>query len=152
MKKAQNTSRIVTAALFMTAAVGLCVAEPTFIGAQKCKMCHKVEFASWETMAHAKAFEPLEEADRAKPECLTCHATGGSATMPGVQCESCHGAGSGYKSLTVMKDHAASVAAGLIVPDEATCKSCHEKAPHELKPFDYKTAAPKAMHAIKPKS
>ena len=29
------------------------------------------------------------------------------------------------------------IAAGLLEPDEASCRACHEGAPHEQKPFDY---------------
>ncbi len=125
------------------------LAEPGYVGAAKCKMCHKTEYASWQSLSHSKAFESIKEEDRAKPECLKCHATGGSADMPGVQCEACHGPGSGYKSLKVMKDHDASVAAGLALPDEALCKSCHEGAPHDQAPFDYETAKAKGQHEVK---
>ena len=133
----------------VVAAVTLVVAEPTYIGAQKCKMCHKVEFASWEGMAHAKAFDKLKPEEQSKAECLACHATGASAEMPGVQCESCHGAGSDYKSMKVMKDHEASIAAGLVLPDQKLCESCHTGAPHDQKPFDYETAKSGGLHEVK---
>jgi len=125
------------------------VSAADYIGAAKCKMCHKVQFASWESMGHAKAFEKLEAADQTNVECLGCHATGGKAEMPGVQCEACHGAGSDYKSMKVMKDQEASIAAGLVIPSEATCKGCHEKAPHEVSAFDYATMKDKGIHEHK---
>ena len=107
---------IVIAAMCLVAAGTFAAAEEaTYIGAAKCKMCHKVEFASWEGLSHSKAFDRLKPEEQTNAECLSCHATGGTADLPGVQCESCHGPGSGYKSLKVMKDHEASVAAGLIV-------------------------------------
>lgn len=133
------------------AALPAALADPSYIGAAKCKLCHKTEYASWETQKHAQAFEMLEEADRAKAECLTCHATGGSAEMPGVQCESCHGPGSDYKSLKVMKDPEAALAAGLIMPDAATCEGCHTGAPHDQKPFDYESAKAAGTHETKKK-
>jgi len=139
------------AALAVVAVSGLALAQSEFIGASKCKMCHKVEYASWEGMAHANAFEQLEPEDQTNAECLKCHATGGTADLPGVQCESCHGAGSGYKGMKVMKDHDAAVAAGLIKPDEATCKSCHEGAPHDQEAFDYAAAKAGGEHEIKEK-
>ena len=57
--------------------------------------------------------------------------------------------GSDYKKLTVMKDHAQSVEAGLIdYPNEDAikkqCLSCHENA-HD-KPFDFKAAWEKVKH------
>jgi len=130
----------------------LCVAGAVaadYIGAAKCKMCHKVQYSSWESLAHPKAFEKLEGEDKSNPDCLKCHATGGSADLPGVQCESCHGAGSDYKSMKVMKDREASVAAGLLLPDESTCKSCHENAPHDQKAFDFESMKEKGIHEHK---
>ena len=98
------------AALILLMPFLLAFSGPTYIGAKKCKICHKVEFASWQKLAHAKAFERLSAEEKGKAECLKCHATGGHAKFPGVQCEACHGPGSGYKSLKVMKDSAKSPA------------------------------------------
>ncbi len=75
----------------------------TRIGADKCRLCHKVQHASWAASAHAKRTPPLD-------------------------CESCHGPGSEYKTITVMKDPAKAKAAGLVLPDAAFCQKCH-KAP-----------------------
>ena len=133
------------AILAVASAVAL-TGEATYIGAAKCKMCHKVEFASWSEMKHAKAFDLLSAEEQGKAECLKCHATGNSVDMPGVQCEACHGPGSEYKSMKVMKDHDASLAAGLVIPDETLCKSCHENAPHDVPAFDYASAG---THAVK---
>jgi nitrate/TMAO reductase-like tetraheme cytochrome c subunit len=120
-----------------------------YIGASKCKMCHKLQYTSWEGLAHAKAFDVLKGDEQSNAECLKCHATGGSAEMPGVQCEACHGPGSDYKSMKVMKDPDASAAAGLVLPDEATCKGCHEGAPHEQPAFDYAEAVKQGVHEHK---
>jgi nitrate/TMAO reductase-like tetraheme cytochrome c subunit len=142
-----KTRTLLGLAAFALAASGFAVAEgPTYIGVDKCKMCHKGAHTSWQGTAHAKAIERLKPEERSKAECLKCHATGGKAEMPGVQCEACHGPGSEYKSLQVMKDKAASLAAGLILPDEQTCLGCHAKAPHDLPPFDFATMKPKGVH------
>jgi hypothetical protein len=134
----------------LVAALGAAVASAgEFIGADKCKMCHKVQYTSWAETGHAQGFEKLKAEDQGKAECLKCHATGDSADMPGVQCEACHGAGSDYKSMKVMKDPEASRAAGLLMPGEAECKVCHEGAPHDQKPFDYATAKETGIHAFK---
>lgn len=135
---------LVLAAVLAFAAIPV-AAEAEYIGAAKCKMCHKVEFASWEGLAHAKAFDRLKPEEQTE-ECLSCHATGGKVELPGVQCEACHGPGSDYKGLKVMKDREASVAAGLVLPDESTCKRCHEKAPHDVKPFDFAAMKAKGVH------
>jgi nitrate/TMAO reductase-like tetraheme cytochrome c subunit len=125
------------------------VGAADYIGAAKCKMCHKLQYESWSGLDHAKAFEQLKPEDQGNAECLKCHATGGSADLPGVQCEACHGPGSDYKSMKVMKDVDAAVAAGLVIPNEQTCLGCHTGAPHEQPEFDYATAVKKGVHAHK---
>jgi hypothetical protein len=142
---------MVTPILFVVAASTAGAAEREFIGVAKCKMCHKVATASWEKTPHAKAFERLKPEEQSKAECLACHATGGKAELPGVQCEACHGAGSEYKALAIMKDREKALAAGLVLPDEATCKRCHEKAPHDLPAFDYAKAKATGLHEPEPK-
>ena len=137
-------------ALAVVVSAGLAVAGPDYIGSAKCKMCHKTEYVSWEATAHAKAFEKLKADEQSNAECLKCHATGASADMPGVGCESCHGPGSDYKSMKTMKDREASIAAGLILPNEETCLGCHAgEAPHDLPAFDYATASKTGLHERK---
>jgi len=155
-------------------------ADSTFkyIGASKCKTCHKKEligdqYGKWEKAGHASAFKTLlgekaiavakEKGIAGKPseaaECLKCHAT--AATLgpndvekkpldnkDGVQCESCHGPGSGYKKKKVMADHEKSLAAGLIIPDEKTCAKCHNDTSPTWKGFDYAEAKKKIDHSI----
>ena len=77
-------------------------AAPTAVGAEKCKMCHKVQFDSWMKTKHA-------------------------TNDPKVDCETCHGPGSEYKAMPVMKDPVKAKAAGLIVkPEKAACTKCHK--------------------------
>lgn len=73
----------------------------TRIGSDKCKLCHKVQFTSWAGTAHATRTPPLD-------------------------CESCHGAGSEYKSMAIMKDGGKARAAGLVTPDKTFCMKCHK--------------------------
>jgi hypothetical protein len=105
--------------------------QHTYLGASKCKTCHKTEaqglqFPIWEKTAHAKAFEALAgeaamavakergiEDPQAAPECLKCHVTAHGvdkallgekySAAEGVGCESCHGAGGDYTKMSVMK-------------------------------------------------
>lgn len=135
--------------LAVAVSIGMAYAGPDYIGSAKCKMCHKVQYESWEGMAHAKAFDVLKGDEQSNPECLKCHATGGKAEFPGVGCESCHGPGSDYKSMKTMKDREASIAAGLIIPNEETCLSCHANAPHEVPAFNYEEAKAKGVHEHK---
>ncbi len=139
----------------------------TYIGAKKCKMCHKTEkqgkqFPLWESRKHSKSCATLTT-DAAKalaadaptnPECLKCHAPLASKApdfkSEGVSCEVCHGPGSAYKKMKIMKDHAASVAAGMIgysSPDaiKAQCVTCHENTPHD-NTFDFAAAWEKVKH------
>ena len=79
-------------------------AEPTAVGADKCaKMCHKIQYESWLKTKHA-------------------------TQEPKVDCESCHGKGSDYAKMSVMKDPAAAKTAGLIAkPEKASCTAkCHK--------------------------
>jgi len=72
----------------------------------------------------------------------------------GVQCESCHGAGSAYKSMATMKDKAKAMAAGLnMYKDdaaiEALCVTCHNDKSPTHKAFNFKEMWPKIKHAKK---
>ncbi len=132
--------------------VQIASAQHTYLGAEKCgKLCHKIEYNSWSTTKHAKAFASLKPADQAKAECVECHVTGGKKDLPGVQCEACHGPGSDYNKLTVMKDKAKAVAAGLIIPTEKDCVRCHNKKSPNFKGFNFAEAV-KKVHDKKPKA
>jgi len=140
------------------------VCEPSYVGASKCKACHLKQYKSWEATKMAQAYEVLKPGARAEekkaagldpdtdyssdPECLPCHTTGygkpggfesleSTPSMVGIQCESCHGAGSDYLAKDKMSlqnkeyKRADIVAAGLVIPGEETCTStCHnERSP-----------------------
>ena len=128
----------------LTLSVLLCASvsmgqEPTYTGTKKCKACHGKQFKSWETTKMAKAFDLLKAEEQSKADCLGCHTTGygkeggfknpeETPGMVGVQCEACHGPGSGY--FRVMKDKEKRTAGGLLEQTEAVCKVCHnEKSP-----------------------
>jgi len=106
-----------------------------YVGAAKCKMCHKVQYASWEGTKHAKATETAKAgADREwSADCAKCHATNASEDLPGVQCEACHGPGADFKKMSIMKDRDAAIANGLVVPTQATCDGCHTGDDHAKK-------------------
>ncbi len=113
------------------------------------------QFGKWQGMHHAKALETLKsdaaksvaegvgltKPPHEAPECLKCHVTGydaATASAPskiklteGVQCESCHGPMSEHlKDAKTLKFKPAAIAdidilAHMVVPDEATCRGCH---------------------------
>lgn len=135
-----------------------------YIGVSKCKMCHKGAakgevFEKWQKSLHAKALDTLKAKKEDKnPKCLECHVTGygapsgykigdpNAANLEGVQCEVCHGPGSGYKSMSIMKDKKQAIANGLIVPTEAMCKKCHNPKSPTFKGFNYTEALKKIDH------
>ncbi len=123
-------------------AVPLVMSAPTYVGVDKCKLCHKIQYTSWATTKHAKAFESLKPADRENAECVGCHVTG-SKEFPGVQCEACHGPGSDYKAMATMKDKQKAIAAGLIMPKESDCVRCHNKKSPTFKGFNFSEAVKK---------
>lgn len=68
--------------------------------------------------------------------CLKCHVTGSQdpegrfagsfSKEEGVGCEACHGAGSAYIDSKVMSDRQLYLENGGRMPDEQTCRRCHE--------------------------
>ena len=136
--------------LGLGASLAMGAAPHKVIGSDKCKLCHKVEFASWSTTKHAKAWDSLKPAEQSKPDCVKCHSTDGTKAMPGVGCEACHGPGSDYKTMAIMKDKQKAHAAGLIEPTEAVCVKCHNKQSPTFKGFNFAEAV-KNVHDKKKK-
>ncbi|MFH2037275.1 MAG: multiheme c-type cytochrome [Candidatus Zixiibacteriota bacterium] len=131
-------------------------AKHEYVGADKCKMCHKKDgvHPSWETTKHAKAWDLLSEEEKKDKECVRCHSTGTTAEgelLVGVQCETCHGPGSDYKKMSTMKDRELAIAAGLLIPNEKTCLTCHEGVPEKFRSkekFDFEKMKAKGVHAM----
>jgi hypothetical protein len=130
----------------------------TYKGVKNCKMCHSnpktgSQYGVWEKTPHANAYASLAT-DEAKAKakelgiddpqksdkCLKCHVTAYPVMKDlanekitleeGVSCESCHGPGSGYSSIKVMKATYEGTmkpeSVGLNAkPDEKTCLHCH---------------------------
>lgn len=151
----------------------------TYVGVETCAMCHKTEkqgsqLSIWQNSAHSKAFETLktEKANQIAtekgfktpavetPECLKCHVTGYNldASMlgkkfkveDGVQCETCHGPGSAYKDMKVMKDKDLAVKNGLVMHDklENFCIGCHNAESPTYVDMDINEAWEKIKHTV----
>lgn len=162
--------------VLVTVVLGLFGQEFTYVGADKCQFCHKTEkqgrqYPIWQASRHASSFAALsspQAADTAQragvkdpsndPKCLQCHAPlfakAPELKAEGVTCEVCHGPGSEYRKLSVMKDLALAKKSGLILPagiDEVknACLTCHADA-HGMT-FDFAAAWTKIKHMI-PKS
>ena len=128
-----------------------------YIGARMCNMCHKkggIE-DSWKASPHAQAFEVLNRVQRKDKDCLRCHSTGIMPTghlLRGVQCEACHGPGSDYKSLKIMKNPDLAKANGLLPVNEKTCRKCHldvlPEACNLTEKFDFKKMMAKGIHRM----
>ncbi len=159
------------------------LAQNKYVGVKQCSMCHKADktgnqFGVWSKSKHAEAYKVLaseKAAEVAKkaglkkpaaesPECLGCHTVTADAKLldksfdakEGVQCEACHGAGSAYKAMATMKDHAKAVAAGMTAYKdekeiEKKCVTCHNEKSPTFKGFKFSDAWAKIKHAV-PKS
>ena len=149
-----------------------------YVGVSTCVgACHKTDAQGkqldiWQNSKHSKAYKTLltNEADKiAKdkgfttpaaetPACLKCHVLGKDmdpaefestfSKEDGVQCETCHGAGSEYKKLSIMKDKEKSKENGLIVHDDkaAFCTGCHNSESPTFKSFNYDELWAKIVH------
>ena len=132
-----------------------------FIGAKKCMMCHKKDnvYPTWLETKHAKAWESLKPEDQKNDKCVGCHTVGKDVAgelLTGVQCEACHGAGSDYMKMNIMKDKKVAADNGLIMPDEKVCKKCHnENVPEQYRSkeaFDFAKMKAKGVHAFAAKT
>ena len=131
----KQTLWIAIALAVMAVSFGAQAGDHEYVGAAKCKMCHKVQYASWETTKHAKATETAKAGTEREwsADCAKCHATNASEDLPGVQCEACHGPGNDYKKMSIMKDRDAAIANGLVIPSQETCDGCHTGDDHSKK-------------------
>lgn len=166
----------VCAVIFAGGEMSAVHAEHEFVGAAKCKLCHQKpeqgeQYKIWQESKHAKAFETLKTPEAKEQgaklgvddpstsgKCLKCHSTAYNFTEEkvtevidveeGISCESCHGAGKDYMKKSVMEDEAEAVAQGLIIPDENTCKKCHNPEAPTFKSFDFKERYEQIKHPV----
>lgn len=153
--------------------------EFTYVGVDNCVLCHKTEkqgkqLEIWKNSKHSKAYETLKTAEAdsiakslgyetpaAKTEnCLKCHTSAYNVEPAkldkkfkiedGVQCETCHGPGSAYKNMKIMKDRALSVENGLIIHEdfEKYCASCHNPESPTYVARDMKEAWETIKHPV----
>ena len=172
---------LLTACCVMFITPGL--AQNKYVGVKMCAMCHKNDktgnqFGIWQKSKHSEAYKVLtsdtanaiakkaglKTTAAASPECLGCHTITADAKLcdktfdakDGVQCETCHGPGSGYKTMTLMKDKDKAVAAGLMLYKddkeiEKKCVTCHNDKSPTFKAFKFADMWPKIKHTV-PKS
>ncbi len=149
-----------------------------YVGNQVCKSCHSEAYRIWVGSKHARTYVVLgtrmamKMGENSKiqaccpqksAKCLTCHATAATVSKEyrapgfhieeGVKCELCHGPGEKYAKEDIMKDEKAAMTAGLLMPKESDCTTCHKpKGTHKMlkkKPYDYAASWKKIAHPIK---
>jgi len=173
MRRTLSLLAVIAGAVFAANAGAQQAASHAYVGAKGCAMCHKTEkqgsqLAIWEKSGHAQAFtvlttpaadaiakkQGIEGSAAGAPACLKCHAIVGDAKAEmkdGVQCESCHGPGADYKSMSVMKVKTDAVAKGLMAfadktAIEAMCKTCHNAKSPTFKDFNFDERWAKIAH------
>lgn len=151
-----------------------------YIGAEACGKCHKSEgqgrqLIIWKESLHSHAYQTLKSEEAVKIakdlgyektptelyECLICHASGhdvdstllekGFKIEDGIQCESCHGPGSEYKAIKIMKSRELAIQNGLVKVFENTegfCRDCHNPDSPTFAGFNFETAWSKIQHYI----
>lgn len=143
------------------------IPEHNYIGVDRCgnSRCHGSErlgnqYAVWESSDHAHAYQTLassealaigQERGIANPqeseECLRCHMTAYNVPLEyrresfdqtrGVQCESCHGPGADYSPIRIMRNRDEAIANGLLIPNEETCRACHNEESPSYREFNF---------------
>jgi len=159
--------------MLLLVSAGLLIAEETekkfeYVGTKKCKICHKSEksgnqWGKWSEGPHAKAFETLASEESKKiaekmgiedpqksDKCLSCH--NGWDGEEAVGCEDCHGPGSEYKSMKVMKGifkgELKGEDYGLVTITEETCKKCHNENSPTYKEFKFEEFLKQIAHPV----
>lgn len=139
---------LINVGLFFTLFFPISVRADTrfYVGVETCKMCHEKQYKVWEFSAHANAYNNLNESQKNDAKCLKCHTTDGTAKFANVQCEACHGPGSDYVNLDVMKDFNKVWDAGLNRNAAKTCLYCHNESCSKFQGFDFKVYWMEIMH------
>lgn len=160
MKKSILLKTLVALGVFLIVGNEGFAQEYRYIGANKCKMCHNKpaegeQYNKWADGPHANAMASLSEEEAENPECLKCHSTfhavdeelhRGIKDDEGVSCESCHGPGSRYKSMSIMRNREKSLENGMIIPDEEVCIKCHNEESPTFKGFNYEEYVQRIIH------
>lgn len=149
-----------------------------YVGVNSCaNICHKTDaqgniLSIWQSSKHSEAYKTLQtpEADKIAtdkgfstpaaetPDCVKCHVLGKDIDpaeltetfdkTQGVQCETCHGPGSEYKKLSIMKDRSKAVENGLMLHalGETLCIKCHNTDSPTFKGFSFDEYWSKIKH------
>lgn len=119
-----------------------------YLGIETCRRCHGEVYSDFLLSPHFRAYQRLvESGEQDNPECLRCHTTGygvfsgfdpaseekGAVNLRGVQCEACHGPGTGHVRDGTYSERA-----------RQSCRACHDpkQSPH----FHFQTFWEKVGH------
>lgn len=166
--------------VFLASALHAQTEKPSYVGVAMCKACHNTtksgkQYAIWDSSAHSKAYEVLASAEakalgkkmgiddpQKSDKCLSCHTTGFGAPASlkgpkltqeeGVSCEACHGPGSEYRSMKVMRGlwdgSIKPESVGLTLPKADTCERCHNEKSPTFKGFKFEEMVKKIAHPV----
>jgi hypothetical protein len=129
----------------------LIASSPQIVGSEKCRMCHMDIYKSWQSTAHSRATSVLTAQQKTDDNCMACHSTGHDKKgklVENVGCESCHGPGSQYRKMRIMKDRVAAMKSGLVLPGESDCVECHNSSCPEFELFDFETFFENGTHLM----
>jgi len=135
-----NTERTALLQASSLVADSLQTGEFEYVGSEKCRLCHVDVYKSWLKTSHASASGRLTEMSLHGTECAECHTTGTARDgedLLNVGCEACHGPGSEYRKMRVMKDPIKAHELGLRIQSEIVCIRCHNDRCEHFDGFDY---------------
>jgi hypothetical protein len=115
-----------------------------YVGADVCARCHRSEYEQWKRTPHARAWATLvEKKVDGRTDCVPCHVVGWrkpggyqgdfDLRLVNVQCEMCHGMGTGHDSGAP----AAKITA-------LTCRKCHDETSSPA--FTFEAYQPHILH------
>jgi len=105
-----------------------------YVGAKRCKKCHKLEYEQWEKTVHASVYKTKTAKNVSQDEEFRYNTGTGSPGgypepgMKGVQCEACHGPGEKHILKPDEKGQAYIVSLVSACPNcvvEQICRRCH---------------------------
>jgi len=170
----RNIIKILVIAVPFITITGFSGQDFTYVGAVKCKKCHRApqrgnQYQAWLDSRHNKSYavlsslSALEEAKKENlttppnesPQCLKCHSPLYEKALDlitqGVTCEVCHGPGSAYTKMSIMKNKEKAVQNGLVVyaSQEAIKEKC--MACHTDEHFNFAASWEEIKHSLPPK-
>lgn len=129
-------------------------AQQSYVGTNKCFVCHRRQTDAWSETKHAHAFTDVPEKYRNNTACLKCHLTsfgepsgyvaGTDKDLLMVGCEACHGPGARHvdaaqrfvmanpgEEAKIEQEMRATI---VKIPQDTVCVACHKMQAHQKHP------------------